>query len=163
MPAKYKLNDEQYFMLTYPTIPDGFDTQLLIDVLERLGCNYRIGRELHQDGKPHLHAMLCFDEPYTDGDARTTFKIGTRVPNIRVRRVKPERGWDYVGNTSLWCRTSTRVSEGLSGASLLFLSATETRGTRLDWTITTRARLNGIGWRKTVCSTNCESLSFVPV
>lgn len=97
MPAKYKLNDEQFFMLTYPTIPDGFDTDGLINVLERLGCNYRIGRELHQDGKPHLHAMLCFDEPYTDGDARATFKIGTRVPNIRVRRVKPERGWDYVG------------------------------------------------------------------
>lgn len=97
MPAKYKLQDEQYFMLTYPTIPDGFDTDGLIAVLERLGCDYRIGRELHQDGKPHLHAMCCFDEPYTDNDARTTFKIGTRVPNIRVRRVKPERGWDYVG------------------------------------------------------------------
>lgn len=97
MPAKYKLHDEQYFMLTYPTIPDGFDTDGLIALLERLGCDYRVGRELHKDGKPHLHAMLCFDEPYTDNDARATFKIGTRVPNIRVRRAKPERGWDYVG------------------------------------------------------------------
>nr|UTM74956.1 replication-associated protein [Tick-associated circular DNA virus] len=41
--------------------------------------------------------MCCFDEPYTDGDARRTFTVGTRVPNIRVRRTRPERGWDYVG------------------------------------------------------------------
>lgn len=97
MPAKYKLDAEQYFMLTYPTVPDGFDTDELISILERLGCDYRIGRELHQDGKPHFHAMLCFDDPYTDGDARRTFTVGTRVPNIRVRRTRPERGWDYVG------------------------------------------------------------------
>lgn len=97
MPGKYKLDSEQFFMLTYPTIPDGFDTAHLINVLERLGCDYRIGRELHKDGKPHVHAMLCFDEPYTDRDARRTFAVGTRVPNIRVRRTRPERGWDYVG------------------------------------------------------------------
>lgn len=97
MPAKYKLDGEQFFMLTYPTIPDGFDTDQLVSILERLGCNYRVGRELHQDGKPHIHAMCCFDDPYTDGDARRTFAIGTRVPNIRVRRTRPERGWDYVG------------------------------------------------------------------
>lgn len=97
MPAKYKLDSEQFFMLTYPTIPDGFDTDKLVRILERLGCNYRIGRELHKDGKPHVHVMCCFDEPYTDRDARRTFTIGTRVPNIRVRRTRPERGWDYVG------------------------------------------------------------------
>nr|QCX29439.1 Replication-associated protein [Plant associated genomovirus 9] len=97
MPAKYKLDAEQFFMLTYPTVPDGFDTDELISILERLGCDYRVGRELHQDGKPHFHAMLCFDNPYTDGDARRTFTVGTRVPNIRVRRTRPERGWDYVG------------------------------------------------------------------
>lgn len=97
MPAKYKLDAEQFFMLTYPTIPDGFDTAELINILERLGCDYRVGRELHQDGKPHIHAMLCFDDPYSDRDARRTFTVGTRVPNIRVRRTRPERGWDYVG------------------------------------------------------------------
>lgn len=84
-------------MLTYPTIPDDFDVVGLTATLERLGCNYRIGRELHQDGKPHVHVMCCFDEPYEDRDARRTFTVGTRVPNIRIRRVRPERGWDYVG------------------------------------------------------------------
>lgn len=97
MPAKYKLNDEQYFLLTYPTTPADFDGSGIVAILERLGCSYRVGRELHQDGKPHFHAMCCFDEPYTDGDARRTFTVGTRVPNIRVRRTRPERGWDYVG------------------------------------------------------------------
>ena len=97
MPAKYKLDAEQFFMLTYPTIPDGFDTACLIAILERLGCDYRIGRELHKDGKPHIHVMCCFADPYTDRDARRTFTVGTRVPNIRVRRTRPERGWDYVG------------------------------------------------------------------
>lgn len=97
MPAKYKLDGEQFFMLTYPTTPADFDGSGIIAILERLGCNYRVGRELHQDGKPHFHAMCCFDEPYTDGDARRTFTVGTRIPNIRVRRTRPERGWDYVG------------------------------------------------------------------
>jgi hypothetical protein len=97
MPAKYKLQDEQFFMLTYPTTPADFDGSGIIAILERLGCSYRVGRELHADGKPHFHAMCCFDEPYSDGDARRTFTVGTRVPNIRVRRTRPERGWDYVG------------------------------------------------------------------
>ncbi|QCX29399.1 Replication-associated protein [Plant associated genomovirus 8] len=97
MPAKYKLDGEQFFMLTYPTTPADFDGSGIVAILERLGCNYRVGRELHQDGKPHFHAMCCFDEPYTDGDARRTFTVGTRIPNIRVRRTRPERGWDYVG------------------------------------------------------------------
>nr|QCX29445.1 Replication-associated protein [Plant associated genomovirus 9] len=96
MPAKYKLDAEQFFMLTYPTVPDGFDTDELISILERLGCDYRVGRELHQDGKPPFHAMLCFDAPYTDGYALPTFTVGTRVPNLRVRLTLPERGWDYV-------------------------------------------------------------------
>jgi len=97
MPAKYKLDAEQFFMLTYPTTPDDFDGSGIVAVLERLGCSFRVGRELHADGKPHFHAMCCFDEPYSDGDARRTFTVGTRVPNIRVRRTRPERGWDYVG------------------------------------------------------------------
>jgi len=80
-----------------PTPPADFDGAGIVAILERLGCSYRVGRELHQEGKPHFHAMCCFDEPYSDGDARRTFTVGTRVPNIRVRRTRPERGWDYVG------------------------------------------------------------------
>lgn len=95
--SQYVINDEQYFMLTYPTTPDGWPVNDLVGVLDRLGCDYRIGRELHQDGKPHFHAMVCFNEPYNDKTARTTFKIGGRAPNIKMRRANPERGWDYVG------------------------------------------------------------------
>lgn len=97
MPQAYKIKDEQYFMLTYPTTPDGWPVNDLIGVLDRLGCDYRIGRELHQDGKPHFHAMVIFNEPYNDESPRSTFKIGGRAPNIRMRRANPERGWDYVG------------------------------------------------------------------
>lgn len=99
MPAKYKLEDEQYFMLTYSALPlpDVFPYDDLIALLERLGCDYRAGRELHQDGKPHVHVMCVFADGYTDGDARKTFRIGGRTPNIRVRRTRPERGWDYPG------------------------------------------------------------------
>jgi hypothetical protein len=97
MPRAYKLDNEQYFMVTWVTTPDDFPFNDIITILERLGCNYRVGRELHKDGKPHFHAMLCFDEPYTDRDARRTFCVGGRFPNIRVRRAVPSRGWDYVG------------------------------------------------------------------
>lgn len=95
--GKYRIDNEQYFMLTYPTTPDVWSVDGLIRCLDRLGCDYRIGRELHQDGKPHFHAMLCFADPYSDNDARKTFTVDGRVPNIRVRRSRPDRGWDYVG------------------------------------------------------------------
>nr|QTZ83226.2 MAG: replication-associated protein [Gemykolovirus] len=95
--GKYRIDNEQYFMLTYPTTPIVWAVDDLIRCLDRLGCDYRIGRELHQDGKPHFHAMLCFADPYSDNDARKTFTVDGRVPNIRVRRSRPDRGWDYVG------------------------------------------------------------------
>lgn len=97
MVRRFKIDDEQFFMLTYPTTPDDFPIDDLVGILDGLGCNYRIGRELHEDGKPHFHAMVVFDNPYSDRDGRTTFRVGGRAPNIRMRRTKPERGWDYVG------------------------------------------------------------------
>nr|UBJ26165.1 replication-associated protein [Red panda feces-associated gemycircularvirus] len=97
MVRRYKIDDEQFFMLTYPTTPDDFPINDLVGILDGLGCNYRIGRELHEDGKPHFHAMVVFDNPYSDRDGRTTFCVGGRSPNIGMRRTKPERGWDYVG------------------------------------------------------------------
>lgn len=97
MPAKYKLNDEHFFMLTFSTTPVDWPVDDLVSLLERLGCNYRVGRELHQDGQPHFHAMVCFETPFTDGDARATFTVGGRAPNIKVKRANPGRGWDYPG------------------------------------------------------------------
>lgn len=97
MPAKYKLEHEQFFMVTFVRTPDDWPVLDLVAILDRLGCDYRVGRELHADGKPHFHAMCVFDEPYTDNDARKTFSVGGRSPNIRVRRSRPDRGWNYVG------------------------------------------------------------------
>lgn len=97
MPRKFKITEEQYFMLTYPKTPTGWTCDNLVTTLDGLGCDYRIGRELHQDGSPHYHAMLVFAEPYSDDDARITFTCDGRTPNIKMRRAKPQNGWDYVG------------------------------------------------------------------
>uniref|UniRef100_A0AAU6S5B5 Replication associated protein n=2 Tax=unclassified Gemykolovirus TaxID=2763233 RepID=A0AAU6S5B5_9VIRU len=97
MPRKFKITEEQFFMLTYPKTPTGWTCDNLVTTLDGLGCDYRIGRELHQDGSPHYHAMLVFAEPYSDDDARITFTCDGRTPNIKMRRAKPQNGWDYVG------------------------------------------------------------------
>lgn len=94
---EYHIDNEQFFMLTYPTTPNGWPVDDLVSLLERLGCDYRIGHELHQDGKPHFHAMVVFDDPYDDRAARATFTIGGRAPSFRMRRANPAGGWDYVG------------------------------------------------------------------
>ncbi|AXB22640.1 replication associated protein [Lepus americanus faeces associated genomovirus SHP11] len=97
MVRRFKLEEVSYVLLTYPTTPDGFDPQGIIDAVVAAGAVYRLGRELHADGKPHYHCFVQWADPYSDPDAGGTFTVGGRRPNIKKFSANPGRRWDYVG------------------------------------------------------------------
>lgn len=97
MPRKFKLNDVKYVLLTYPDCPDEFDPQQIIERVVSLGAVYRLGRELHQNGKPHYHCYVEWPEFYSNADAGRLFDVGGRHPNCKVFSANPARRWDYVG------------------------------------------------------------------
>jgi len=97
MPRKFKLDAVEYALLTYPTVPVDFDPHGIIAAATNVGAVYRLGRELHADGKPHFHCYLQWAEPYTDDDAGATFTVAGRRPNIKRFSANPGRRWDYVG------------------------------------------------------------------
>ena len=97
MSRKFKLNDVKYVLLTYPDCPDEFDPQQIIERVVSLGAVYRLGRELHQNGKPHYHCYVEWPEFYSNADAGRLFDVGDRHPNCKVFSANPARRWDYVG------------------------------------------------------------------
>jgi len=94
---KFKLDSVNYVLLTYSDCPDDFDPQCIIDAVTGTGAVYRLGRELHQNGKPHFHCFVQWDEPFSHPDAGQLFFVGGRRANIKRFSANPGRRWDYVG------------------------------------------------------------------
>lgn len=97
MTRKFKLDNVNYVLLTYSDCPDDFDPQCIIDAVTGTGAVYRLGRELHQNGKPHFHCFVQWDEPFSHPDAGQLFFVGGRRANIKRFSANPGRRWDYVG------------------------------------------------------------------
>ncbi|UDN67448.1 replication-associated protein [robinz virus RP_212] len=109
MPATHFSFDGTHVFLTYPQC--SLEREGLRDFLRTLvpDCNYIIGRELHEDGSPHLHAYAHFG-----GRRRFTgancFDVEGFHPNIQ----KPRRAKDCIA----YCRkedATPLVSDGLDG------------------------------------------------
>jgi len=97
MVRKFKLDNVDYVLLTYSDCPNDFDPQLIIDAVVGTGAVYRLGRELHQNGKPHFHCFVQWPEPFSHPDAGSLFFVGGRRANIKRFSANPGRRWDYVG------------------------------------------------------------------
>uniref|UniRef100_A0AAU6S5B6 Replication associated protein n=1 Tax=Eptesicus serotinus feces associated gemykolovirus 2 TaxID=3139977 RepID=A0AAU6S5B6_9VIRU len=97
MVRKFKLDNVDYVLLTYSDCPDDFDPQLIINAVVGTGGVYRLGRELHQNGKPHFHCFVQWPEPFSHPDAGALFYVGGRRANIKRFSANPGRRWDYVG------------------------------------------------------------------
>lgn len=97
MVRKFKLDNVDYVLLTYSDCPDDFDPQLIINAVVGTGAVYRLGRELHQNGKPHFHCFVQWSEPFSHPDAGALFYVGGRRANIKRFSANPGRRWDYVG------------------------------------------------------------------
>lgn len=97
MVRKFKLDSVEYVLLTYSDCPNDFDPQLIIDAVVGTGAVYRLGRELHQNGKPHFHCFVQWSEPFSHPDAGQLFFVGGRRANIKRFSANPGRRWDYVG------------------------------------------------------------------
>lgn len=97
MVRKFKLDSVEYVLLTYSDCPNDFDPQLIIDAVVGTGAVYRLGRELHQNGKPHFHCFVQWSEPFSHPDAGALFYVGGRRANIKRFSANPGRRWDYVG------------------------------------------------------------------
>lgn len=94
---RFKLDNVNYVLLTYSDCPNDFDPQLIIDAVVGTGAVYRLGRELHQNGKPHYHCFVQWDDGYSTPDAAAVFNVGGRKANIKRFSANPGRRWDYVG------------------------------------------------------------------
>lgn len=97
MVRKFKLDSVEYVLLTYSDCPNDFNPQLIIDAVVGTGAVYRLGRELHQNGKPHFHCFVQWPEPFSHPDAGALFYVGGRRANIKRFSANPGRRWDYVG------------------------------------------------------------------
>lgn len=97
MVRKYKLDGVQYVLLTYSDCRDDFNPQCIIDAVVSTGAVYRLGRELHQNGKPHYHCFVQWSEPFSHPDAGQLFYVGGQRANIKRFSANPGRRWDYVG------------------------------------------------------------------
>uniref|UniRef100_A0AAU6S580 Replication associated protein n=1 Tax=Barbastella barbastellus feces associated gemykolovirus 2 TaxID=3139971 RepID=A0AAU6S580_9VIRU len=97
MVRRFKLDGVQYCLLTYSDCPDNFDPQCIVDAVTGTGAVYRLGRELHQNGKPHYHCFVQWAEPFSHEDAGQLFFVGGRRANIKRFSANPGRRWDYVG------------------------------------------------------------------
>jgi len=86
----------QRALLTYSKVPDGWDVTPLRDALELLGATYRIGRELHQNGRVHYHAYVDFGRKFETENERR-FDIAGHHPNIKCVRRTFVYVWDYAG------------------------------------------------------------------
>lgn len=109
MPASSFAYDGVHVFLTYPQC--SLERTELRDFLRGKipGCEFVIGRELHDDGNPHLHAYVHFGSRrrFTDGRA---FDVAGYHPNIQ----KPRRAADCAA----YCRkddAEALISEGLEG------------------------------------------------
>lgn len=94
---KFKLDGVEYVLLTYSDCPNDFNPQCIIDAVTGAGAVYRLGRELHQNGKPHYHCFVQWPEPFSHPDAGELFRVGGRRANIKRFSANPGRRWDYVG------------------------------------------------------------------
>lgn len=97
MPRKFKLDSVYYVLLTYPTPGVDFDPLGIVGAVVSSGGQYRLGRELHQDGTPHYHCFVVWAEPFSTDDAGELFTVDGRRPNIKRFSANPGRRWDYVG------------------------------------------------------------------
>lgn len=95
----------QRLLLTYAQVGVGFNTEPLVDALERLGAVHRLGRELHKDGGIHYHCYVDFGRPFEfenchkfchGGPPSAGCPTGGHC-HIRVVRRTPHYAWDYVG------------------------------------------------------------------
>lgn len=97
MVRKFKLDNVNYVLLTYSDCPNDFDPQLIVNAVVGTGAVYRLGRELHQNGKPHYHCFVQWDDGYSCPDAAAIFNVGGRKANIKRFAANPGRRWDYCG------------------------------------------------------------------
>lgn len=107
MPASSFAYDGVHVFLTYPQC--SLEREQLRDFLRNLApeCEYIVGRELHDDGNPHLHAYVHFGRRrrFTGADA---FDVDGYHPNVQ----RPRRAADCIA----YCRkddAEALVSEGL--------------------------------------------------
>lgn len=108
MPTSQFTFDGVHIFLTYPQCT--LEREQLRDFLRDLvpGCEYIIGRELHGDGEPHLHAYVHFGRRRRFASA-SAFDVEGFHPNIQ----KPRSARDVIA----YCRkedTSPLVSDGLA-------------------------------------------------
>lgn len=83
------------FFLTYPQTPHNVATDLITffkSIRHYQGCV--IGKELHEDGSEHLHALVQFSRQI-DSTRTTFFDVAGRHPNIQVAR-RPTDVYNYV-------------------------------------------------------------------
>lgn len=90
----------QRILLTYSKPPDGWSVEPVRDALELLGASYRIGRELHKDGKVHYHCYVDFRRRFETENERR-FDSQGHHPNILCIRRTPEYVWDYSGKDAV--------------------------------------------------------------
>lgn len=85
MPPRTFHYDGVHVFLTYPQCP--LEREQLRDFLVELApnCSYIIGRELHDDGNPHLHAYVHFGGRRRFRDT-TVFDVEGYHPNIQKPR-----------------------------------------------------------------------------
>lgn len=84
---KFRLNAKNVF-LTYSRTPEGLDKPALagfLSLLEPAPSYYRIAKERHRDGTPHLHALLLYDRKVNIRNARHYDFMGCH-PNVGAAR-----------------------------------------------------------------------------
>lgn len=89
----FRLNARNIF-LTYPQCPLSKET--LLEELKKIKAPdyYVIAEELHEDGSPHLHALLRYNKPI-DIKRQDYFDIQGHHPNMQTAR-QPEKVREYV-------------------------------------------------------------------
>jgi len=92
----FRLNSKS-FIVTYPQC--NLDKQLVLEWFQRLFpdnlLGIRVGRELHEDGEPHLHAVFHLRAAFSTRNERC-FDIEGFHPNIQSTRSLP-KSYAYAG------------------------------------------------------------------
>jgi len=113
MPATNFYADGTKFFLTYPQCT--LEREQLRDFFQDIeaGCKYLIARELHDDGNPHLHALVVFGRRRRFTDS-ACFDVGGFHPNIqRCRSVG--HVYAYISKDDDNVLANFTAEEGISG------------------------------------------------
>lgn len=83
-------------MLTYPKceVPKEEMLTHLLN-LDPTPCYVCVAKELHEDGSPHLHALIVFEKKIEKKNAQTWLNYGSNVCNIQSAR-SSAKCYDYV-------------------------------------------------------------------